>query len=657
MPVSLAPSESSKSNVVATYVYTDRFGEPVYRVVRLKPKRFLAEHPDGNGGWTKGIDGIPRLPYNLPEILSSAPEMIYVAEGEKDAETLRGFGFVGTTNAFGANTNWTPEMAAYLVGRDVAVLADNDAAGLEHADKICAALHGTAKSVRLVWLTGLPPKGDVSDWFDANHTPKEFNEIIATTPLWEPPAPEHEKKNEKESTATPAPRPDAAAEKDLQLQPQNDYGNSQRLIEMYGSDIRYCTPMKKWFIWDGARWKLDEEDKIRELAQETMLEFARQSVIARNDALAKFAGQSLNSQRLASAIREAQPRLAVLPDELDRDPWLLNFTNGTVDLRSGEIREHRREDLITKIVHYKYDPNAECPRFLVFIERSTGPLVPYLKKAMGYSVTAVTSEKTNFLCLGPTDTGKSTFLGLFRYLFDEYSTLILIDALMQREEDNNSRADLADLRGVRFAMTSETEEGQRLREGKLKRITQGQGRIKSVRKYENPIEFNETHKLWIDANHKPIVKGSDSAIWNRLTPIPFDRPLTLPEIDRNLPATLREEAEGIIAWTVEGAQLWHQEGLSKPPEIEATRNKWRGEMDRLGTFRQECCVEDPNPACEAQARPLYQAYRKWAEEAGEKPMSETMFGLRMTEANFKKTHDSKNRAIYCGIALKDLFNA
>ena len=107
---------------------------------------------------------------------------------------------------------------------------------------------------------------------------------------------------------------------------------------------------------------------------------------------------------------------------------------------------------------------------------ASGHLCPYLQRACGYSVTAVTSEKTNFLCLGPTDTGKSTFLGLFRELFEEYSTLILIDALMQRDEDNASRADLADLRGVRFAMTSETEEGQRLREGKLKRISQGQGR-------------------------------------------------------------------------------------------------------------------------------------------------------------------------------------
>lgn len=442
-------------------------------------------------------------------------------------------------------------------------------------------------------------------------------------------------------------------ETDLQSQSLSDLGNANRLIKVHGENIRYCTPMGKWFLWDECRWKVDYRDEIRIRAQDTMLAFVRQAVHAGNDAMVRFASRSLNSQRLGALIREAQPLRAVDPDELDVDRYQLNCLNGTVDLRTGEIREHSRQDLITKLVHYNYDPHAECPLFLTFIERTVGPLVPFLQKAFGYSITGVTSEKTAFLCLGPTDSGKTTTLNLLRDLFDEYSTLILIDALMQREEDNNSRADLADLRGVRFAMTSETEEGQRLREGKLKRITQGQGRIKSVRKYENPIEFNETHKLWLDCNHKPIVKGSDNAIWNRLAPIPFENQLAESEIDRGLPAKLRAEAEGIIAWAVRGARLWTLEGLGKPFEVESTRAIWRVEMDRLGAFRDCCCVEGSELS--VQARPLYKKYREWAEQAGERPMTETMFGLRMKEMGLKKDSD-KGLVIYVGIALKDLFN-
>jgi putative DNA primase/helicase len=442
-------------------------------------------------------------------------------------------------------------------------------------------------------------------------------------------------------------------DKNLTTQPLNDYGNAQRLIEVHGDDLRYCVPTKKWFVWDTRRWQIDEVDEIRKRIQGVILEFARQSVAAASDALARFAGQSLNSQRLSSAIREAQPLLAVSPDALDVNPWLLNFDNGTLNLESFELLPHNRDHLITKLVHYDYDASARCPQFMAFLERSVGPnLVPFLQKAMGYSITGITSEKKIFLCLGPTDAGKTTFLNLQRELFEEYSTLILVDALMQKDEDNNSRADLADLRGVRLAISSETEEGQRLREGKLKRITQGQGPIKSVRKYENPIQFKATHKLWIDANHAPIVRGVDAAIWNRLVSIPF-HPIAESQIDKQLPAKLRHEAAGIVAWAVEGARLWQSKGLGQPPEVEAARNSWRASMDRIGAFREERCVEGPEHS--VRARSLYTDYHEWAEQAGERPMSETMFGLRLTEIGFRKDRDDKG-AVYIGIALKDLFH-
>jgi putative DNA primase/helicase len=143
---------------------------------------------------------------------------------------------------------------------------------------------------------------------------------------------------------------------------------------------------------------------------------------------------------------------------------------------------------------------------------------------------------------------------------EEYAVLLQIDTLMVRQESNNTQADLADLRGARFVMTSETEEGQRLAEGKLKRITQGMGRIKATRKYENPVEFPESHKLWIDANHLFIVRGTDNAIWNRLHPVPFDTTISRADEDKELPAKLATELEGILAWAVAGAVCWYAEG-------------------------------------------------------------------------------------------------
>jgi putative DNA primase/helicase len=386
------------------------------------------------------------------------------------------------------------------------------------------------------------------------------------------------------------------------------------------------------------------------LTHRVMLAFTEQAAANQHKEAARFAlGGCLNSHRISAAIREAQPLVPVSPDELDSDPFLLNFRNGILDLRSFELLPHSPERLITKLVHHDYNPQACCPRYRAFVMRILGPLVEYVEKAVGYSLTGVTSEKVAFLCYGPTNSGKTTFLELFRDLFEEYSTLIMVDALMLRsQEDNNSLADLADLRGCRFAMTSETEEGQRLKEGKLKRITQGQGLIKSARKYENPIQFRETHKLWMDTNHKPLIRGSDDAIWGRLVIIPFERPLSDSEVDPELSAKLRAEAEGIIAWAVQGTRRWQQERLGRVAQLDAARSEWRTQMDRLGSFRDSCCVLSSN--AKAAARALYQEYRRWAFESGEQPMTETMFGLRTAE-RFEKKH-GKDGVVYFGIGLK-----
>jgi putative DNA primase/helicase len=276
-------------------------------------------------------------------------------------------------------------------------------------------------------------------------------------------------------------------------------------------------------------------------------------------------------------------------------------------------------------------------------------LEDYLQKALGYSLTAVTSEKAVFVCHGGGNNGKTTLLATVREVVgDYYAVLLQIDTLMARAADNNSQADLADLRGARFVMTSETEENQRLAEGRLKRITQGLGRIKAVRKYENPIEFTETHKLWMDCNHKPLLRGNDQALWNRLHLIPFDVTIPAGEIDRGLPVKLLAESEGILAWMVAGAVRWHSDGLGKPAAVESAGEEWRSDMDQFGRFIGECCIA--GEFAQVKARTLYSAYRKWAEEVGEHPVMETSFGNTLKERGFTKKH-TKNGAVYQGIGL------
>ncbi len=432
----------------------------------------------------------------------------------------------------------------------------------------------------------------------------------------------------------------------------SDYGNSQRVIAVHGADLRYCHAFAKWLVWDGRRWAVDDGERARDLSQETILGFARQALAAKNETAAKFAASCLNSQRITNALREGQPHLAIRPAELDRHPDLLNCANGTLDLKTGRLREHRRDDFITKLVHHDFLPGAKCPTFLAFLERVTTNhpgLVGYLQRAFGYSLTGHTIEKAVFLLHGHGDNGKSTLLSTFLKLAEEYSVLLQIDTLMVRQESNNTQADLADLRGARFVMTSETEEGQRLAEGKLKRITQGMGRIKATRKYENPTEFPESHKLWIDANHLPGVRGTDNAIWNRLHPVPFDTTIPKAEQDKELPAKLAAEADGILTWAVAGAVRWYSEGLGKPSDVEQAGDAWRAQSDRMGRFIAECCIT--GDFAQAKARALYSAYRAWGDQGGEHAVTETAFAAALAERGFGKRHTMQG-AVYSGIGLK-----
>jgi putative DNA primase/helicase len=455
----------------------------------------------------------------------------------------------------------------------------------------------------------------------------------------------------------------AEAGKDLLAQGFHDSGNAERLILLHGHELRYCHAFKKWLIYDRRRWAIDKTDQSRKLAKQTIVAFMEQAIEARNEPAEKFARLSLDSKRITNMLSMAECEAFVTSDQLDQDIWLLNFLNGTVDLRTGKLRRHDPGELITKLVHCEYRQDAECPIFLAALGRMMGAgpdaseaeleradrLVSYLQKALGYSLTGSTSEKVVFLCHGLGNNGKTTLLSTFLQILKEYSVLLQIDTLMVRQESSNSQADLADLRGARFVMTSETEEGQRLAEGKLKRITQGMGKIKACRKYENPVEFDETHKLWMDCNHKPIVRGTDAAIWNRLHPIPFTVTIPAAEIDPELPAKLLAESPGILAWAVAGSVRWCIERLGKAPEVTEAVREYREEMNQVGRFLAECCIILPTGT--VKARQLYSAYRKWVEDAGEHSISEAIFAKRLADRGTEKSRTESGVA-YRGVGLK-----
>jgi putative DNA primase/helicase len=436
----------------------------------------------------------------------------------------------------------------------------------------------------------------------------------------------------------------------------NDHGNAGRLIALHGDNLRYCHTFKKWLVWDGRRWAIDDAEQARKLGSQTMLEFLRQVIAYVTDdegKLRTFATQSLNNRGITNLLRMAQSEIFVRPADLDIDPYLLNFLNGTIDLRTGKLRPHRREDFITKLVAHRYIPNARCPHFLAFLTEIMGgdrEMVRYLQRALGYSLTGCTIEKAVFILFGTGDNGKTTLLSTIRKLIEEYAMLLQVDTLLVKQESNNTQADLADLRGARFVQTSETEDGQRLAQGKLKRITQGMGSIKAVKKYENPIEFPESHKLWMDTNRKPtITDADDKATFKRLHPIPFTVTIPKERQDPELPAKLLSEAEGILRWIVEGAGIWYRERLGKPRIVEAANQQWMEDSDRLQHFIDERLKAGGSVGAEE----LYLSYRDWAEGRGEKRiLGMKDFAIKITGREGISKRRDKHSVRYEGIQIR-----
>ncbi len=657
----------------AVYPYFDADNRLSYVKVRFLDKQndktFRQFGVSKNLGWvTRNKAGAKPILYRLNTL--TAADEIFVVNGEKAADRGAAELGIATTCTPDGEGNWLGDFTRPLIGKAVRIIIDNDEKGATHGAVVSAAIVRHVREVKVIRLPGLPPKGDLWDWIEAGGNRERLDEVVAKTQAEvavEAPAVDEAdapKADGPKVVVMERSRSTASPKINLLAQLMNDTGNAERLIAFCGDNIRYCPALRKWLVWDGMRWAVDDKGVVRKLAKKAMLEFLAQADEAQDKDLMKFAYHSLDARRIAAMLSLAECELVVMPPELDTHPFLLNFLNGTLDLRSGELKPHDRAQMLTKLVHYNYDPEAQCPQFLMFLGRIMGGhadasepeldradrMIAYLQRALGYSLTGTTEEKAVFVPFGSGNNGKTTLLATFLQLLEEYAVLLQVDTLMVRQESNNTQADLADLRGARFVMTSETEEGQRLAQGKLKRITQGMGKIKATRKYENPIEFPETHKLWMDTNSKPQIRATDDqATFNRLHPIPFTVTIPADEIDRTLPRKLLGEAEGILAWAAEGAQLWRQHGLQKPPEVSAAGDDWKEENDQLGRFIADCCVVAD--CLSGKARPLYEAYRTWAEGAGEHAVTETLFGRRLKDRGFEKQH-GRFGSVYAGIGLR-----
>ena len=436
-----------------------------------------------------------------------------------------------------------------------------------------------------------------------------------------------------------------------------DTSNAFRMMREHGNDIRYVAAWKKWLVWTGRQWKMDDGYLIHTKGLE-MIRAMYDELLKTDDPrdrieIEKYAMQSEAVRRRKAFIEAASwiPELNITTNDIDADPWLLNAQNGTVDLRTGEYREHRREDMITKLARVEYQKNAECPvwkQFIREIMHYNTELITFLQMAAGWAMTGDTSEQTMFILFGSGANGKSTFLNVITRLLGDYAAAASTETFMKKSGEQISN-DIARLRGTRLVTTTEAEQGRRLSEPLIKQIT-GNDALTARFLYGEFFDFVPTFKVFMATNHKPLIKGTDYGIWRRIKLIPFTTTITPDKQDKHLEGKLLREGPGILNWLLEGTRRWLEHGLISPLDIKQATEEYRNEMDVLGNFIKECCIQGAGYSI--RARELFRAYQEWCEENNEHACSERFLSLRLKELGIERTRTAEAR-YWNGIALKE----
>ena len=416
-----------------------------------------------------------------------------------------------------------------------------------------------------------------------------------------------------------------------------DMGNAERLASRHSGILKFVEAWG-WCVWSGQRWERGASGAAARRAKETVRGIYAEAAQCANDeereAVAMWALRSEGEGRINAMLNLAKSECEIeaRPEHFDNAPLLLNCQNATLDLSTGQACAHNAAQRLTRMAGTLYDAAAPCPTWLNFLDRTFAGnrgLIDFVQRAAGYTLTGDTGEQVLFFCYGTGANGKSTFLETLRGVLGDYAQAAEFSTFLAQGE--GVRNDIARMAGTRFIAAIEAGEGRRLNETIIKTLTGGDT-VTARFLFKEYFEYKPQFKLWLAANHKPTIKGTDNAIWRRIRLIPFT--VTIPEQERDgkLSQRLREEWPGILAWAARGARDWAEQGLGLPAEVRAATAAYRFEQDTLASFFDDVCT--PNANGHAKAGDLYKAYQAWAEANGEKAENASRFGTRLAERGY-----------------------
>lgn len=414
----------------------------------------------------------------------------------------------------------------------------------------------------------------------------------------------------------------------------------------YSSDLRHVAAWGRWLVWDGARWHVDDTLLAYDLVRLVCREYAAE------------AGHSDRPTRLASAqtvtaierLARSDRRLAATAAQWDADPWQLNTPGGIVDLRTGDVEPNRPDAFCSKVTAVAPDFGSDRPcweQFLQTVFDADHELIGYVQRVAGYALTGSTREHALFFAYGTGGNGKSVFLNTLAGILGDYAKTAPMSTFTAAVTDAHP-TDLAMLRGARLVTASETEEGRRWAEARIKALTGGDP-IQARFMRQDFFEFVPQFKLLIAGNHRPGLRSIDEAMRRRFHLVPFTVTIPPERRDPDLQAKLKAEWPAILAWAISGCLEWQQGGLQPPGAVRHASEAYLEPEDAVAAWLEE--------ETEAEARSwesagdLYASWRSWADRAGEHPGSKKRLAQALEARGFIPERRSDGRG-YRGIRLR-----
>jgi putative DNA primase/helicase len=453
---------------------------------------------------------------------------------------------------------------------------------------------------------------------------------------------------------------EAASGVDEALRDTTDAGNAHLVCALYGDQLRYDHRRGRWLAWRGHWWAEDTDGQPQRLALDAAqarlnLAFER---LAGDDAkaAARWAIASRSRNRLEAClwIARSLPPVADAGDAWDANPWVLGVANGLVDLRTGELRPGRPEDRITMHAPVECNPDAQCPRWIKFLNEifsGDGELMGFVRRAVGYSLTGSTREQCFFALYGSGANGKSVLLETLRHVLGPYA----FDSGFSTFEDPGRYPphpeQMAELAGRRLVTASETRESSRLNEQRLKALSHGDT-TSAAFKHRKRFEFTPECKIWLGLNHKPRVADDSIGFWRSVRLIPFERQFLGTDADLELASKLKAEAPGILVWAVRACLEWQQKGLGLPDAVAEATVQYNAETDPIRAFIQDHCIEGTD--CKVPTGDFYKAYLDWADREGipkAEQLTHNGFSRRVGERYERKQIGAERLRVYLGIGL------